>query len=80
MLFSVKVFINLNTKISGGFLGFNIKLSSLMFGTVIFSFLCGLKIKSFVLESFNESLLILIESVSSFSLLFKIQDILGGHL
>ena len=51
-----------------------------MFGTVIFSFLCGLKIKSFVLESFNESLLILIESVSSFSLLFKIQDILAGHL
>ena len=51
-----------------------------MLGTVIFSFLCGLKIKSFVLDSFNESLLALSQSVSNFSSLFMTQDISEGHL
>ena len=51
-----------------------------MFGTVIFSFLCGLKIKSFVLDSFYESLLALSQSVSNFNLLFMSRDILEGHL
>ena len=51
-----------------------------MFGTVIFSFLCGLKIKSFVLDSFYKSLLALSQSVSNFNLLFMSRDILEGHL
>ena len=62
------------------FSGVNVKLFSLMLATVIFSFLCGLKIKSFVLYSFNGSLLALSESVSNFSLLFITQDISKGHL
>ena len=41
-----------------------------MLGTVIFGLMHGLKIKRFVLESFNESLLALCQSVSYFSLLF----------
>ena len=51
-----------------------------MLGTVIFSFLRGLKIKSFVLDSFSESLLALSQSVSNFSSLFMTQDISEGHL
>ena len=51
-----------------------------MLGTVIFSFLCGLKIKRFVLVSFNESLLALSQSVSNFSSSFMTQDISEGHL
>ena len=62
------------------FSGVKIKLFSLMLGTVIFVFLHDLKIKSFVLDSFNESLLALSESVSNFSLLFMTQDISEGHL
>ena len=50
-----------------------------MLGTVIFSFPRGLKIKSFVLDSFNESFLALSQSVSNFSLLFMTQDISEGN-
>ena len=49
------------------FSGVNIKLFSLVLGTVIFSFLRGLKIKIFVLDSFDESLLDLRRSGSNFS-------------
>ena len=52
------------------FLGVAINLFSLMLGTVIFSFLRGLKIKSFVLS----------ESVINFSSLFMTQDFSEGHL
>ena len=49
------------------------KLFSLTFGTVI-------KIKTFVLDSFSESLLALNQSVSNFSSLFMTQDISEGYL
>ena len=75
-----KVFIDLNPKISDGFLGVNIKLFSLMLGTVTFSFLRILKIKSFALDSFSESLLAVSQSVSNFSSLSMPQDISEGHL
>ena len=52
----------------------------LMLGTVIFSFLRGLKIETFVLNSFNESLLTLSQSLSNISSLFMTQDISEGHL
>ena len=58
----------------------NIKLFSLILGTVVFSFLRGLKNKSFVLDSFSEILLVLSQSVSNFSSLFMTQDISEGHL
>ena len=51
-----------------------------MLGTVTFNFLRGLKIKSFVLDSFNEILLALSQSVSNCSSLFMTQDISEGHL
>ena len=51
-----------------------------MLGTVIFSFLRGLKIKNFVLDLFNEILLALSQSVSNCSSLFMTQDISEGHL
>ena len=51
-----------------------------MLGTVIFSFLRGLKIETFVLNSFNESLLTLSQSLSNISSLFMTQDISEGHL
>ena len=51
-----------------------------MFGTVIFSFLCVLKIKSFVLASFNKSLLALSQSANYFSPLLMTPDISEGHL
>ena len=57
-----------------------IKLFSLMLGTAIFSFLHGLKIKSFVLDSFKDGLLALSQSVTNFSSLFMTQDISEGHL
>ena len=50
-----------------------------MFGTVIFSFLCGLKIKSFAIDSFNECLLALSQSVSNFISLLMTQDISEKH-
>ena len=53
---------------------------SLMLGTVIFSFLRGLKIETFVLNSFNESLLTLSQSPSNINSLFMTQDISEGHL
>ena len=53
---------------------------SLMLGTVMFSFLRGLKIETFVLNSFNESLLTLSQSLSNISSLFMTQDISEGHL
>ena len=53
---------------------------SLMLGTVIFSFLRGLKIESFVLNSFIEILLTLSQSLSNISSLFMTQDISEGHL
>lgn len=46
-----------------------------MLGTVIFGLLDGLRNKSFDLDSYNESLLALSESVSNFSSLFITQDI-----
>ena len=47
-----------------------------MLGTDIFNFLGGLKIGSFVLNSFNESLLALGQSVSSnFSPFYMTRDI-----
>ena len=46
-----------------------------MLGTVIFSFSAWLEIKSFLLDSFSESLLALSQLVSNFSLLFMTQDI-----
>ena len=51
-----------------------------MLSTVIFSFPSGLKIKSFVLDLFNQSLLTLNHSVSNFSSLFMTQDFLEEHL
>ena len=51
-----------------------------MLSTVIFSFPRGLKIKSFVLDLFNQSLLTLNHSVSNFSSLFMTQDFLEEHL
>ena len=51
-----------------------------MLGTAIFGFLRGLKIKSFVLDSFNEILLALSQSVSNCNSLFMTQDISEGHL
>ena len=51
-----------------------------MLGTVIFSFLLDLKIESFVLDSFNEILLALSQSISNCSSLLKTQDISEGHL
>ena len=51
-----------------------------MLGTVMFSFLRGLKIETFVLNSFNESLLTLSQSLSNISSLFMTQDISDGHL
>ena len=53
---------------------------SLMLGTVMFSFLRGLKIETFVLNSFNESLLTLSQSPSNINSLFMTQDISEGHL
>ena len=51
-----------------------------MLSTVIFSFLHGMKIKSFVLDSFNESLVALSQSVSNFCSLFMTEDVSEGHL
>ena len=51
-----------------------------MLVTVIFSFLHGLKTKSFVLDSFNEILLALSQSVSNYCSLFMTQDISEGYL
>ena len=51
-----------------------------MLGTVIFSFLRGLKIKSFVFDSFNESLLALTQPVCNCSSLFMKQNISEEHL
>ena len=51
-----------------------------MLGTVIFSFLRGLKIKSFVLDSFNQILLALSQSVSNCTSLLMTQDISEGYL
>ena len=62
------------------FSGFDVKLVSVMLGTVIFSFLLDLKIKSFILDSVNESLLALSQFVSNFISLFMTQDISDGHL
>ena len=53
---------------------------SLMLGTVIFSFLRGIKISSSVFHSFNESLLALSQLVSNFRSLFMTQDISEGRL
>ena len=46
-----------------------------MLGTVMFPFPHGLKIKSFILNSFNESLLALSQSDSNFSSMFTTQNI-----
>ena len=62
------------------FSGFDVKLVSVMLGTVIFSFLRDLKIQSFILDSVNESLLALSQLVSNFISLFMTQDISDGHL
>ena len=62
------------------FSGVHVKLFSLRLGNVIFSFLHGLNIESFVLDSFNETLLVLTQSVSNFTSLFMAQDISEGHL
>ena len=62
------------------FLGVNRKLFSLILGTVIFSFMRGLKITNFVLDSFSEGLSALSQSVSNFSSFFMTQDISEGHL
>ena len=53
---------------------------SLLLCTVMFSVLRGLKIETFVLNSFNESLLTLSQSLSNISSLFMTQDISEGHL
>ena len=60
--------------------GVNIKLFSLMLGSVILSFLLGLKMKSFVLDPFIEILLAVSQSVGNCSSLFMTQDISEGHL
>ena len=50
-----------------------------MFVTVTFSFMRGLMIKSFVLDSFNESLFALSQSVSNWSSLFMTQESSEEH-
>ena len=56
------------------------KLFNLMSGTVIISFLGSLKIKNFILDSVNESSLVLSQRVTNFSSLFMAQDISEGDL
>ena len=63
-----------------GFFGVSIKFFSLMFVNVVFSFQRGLKIKSFAIDSFNECLLALSQSVSNFTSLLMTQDISERHL
>ena len=60
-----------NWRYMKAFVGVNIKL------VIIFSFLRGLKITSFIWDSFNEILLALSLSVSHFSSLFLTQDIVS---